>query len=110
MRNFKVRNHKFFKNYVFMLSVFEGCAYWTAHKYEGDKRIDLSVLCDLFQRDHNIQVEGMIAEALAKESAEMMQLTVEQDDRSRKLIESLPEEKRKALMKEFGKNIDHETI
>lgn len=105
-RNYEIRKFKIYKNYVFLLTVHEGCAFWTAHEYNGDSRITVSVLASLFQKAHNTQVNGMIDEALAKEAQEFMELTVEQDERSRKLIDSLPEEKRKLIMDQFEQPIN----
>lgn len=113
IRSFKIRRHKIHKNYVFLLSVFEGSAYWTAHEYNGDARVPTGVLSELFQTEHNKQVEGMIAEALAKEAQEFLELTVELDNKSERLLNSLPEEKRAVLLDQFNKPLngnDHEKL
>lgn len=113
VRHFKIRQHKFFKNYLFLLSVFDGCAFWSAHEYGGDQRVTIGVLSDLFQTQHNIQVEGMLKEAAEKEQQEYMELTVEEDAKTKKLLDSLPEEKRKLIFDQFNQPIqggENETV
>lgn len=105
IRHFNIRQFKFFKNYVFLLSVFEGCAFWSAHEYNGGKQVTISVLSDLFQTQHNTQVEGMLKEAIEKEQQEYMELTIEEDAKTKKILDSLPEEKRKLIFDQFNQPI-----
>lgn len=59
------------KNYVFLLSVLPGNAYWSAHKYEGDTRISIKELSQLFQKEHDIQVEAFMNEPQPEEFTDM---------------------------------------
>lgn len=77
MRNFHIRRAQLYKNYVFLLSVFEGNAYWSAHEYHGDARAPLGVMADLFQTAHNKQVEFLIKQAAENEPAEFKEVTVD---------------------------------
>jgi hypothetical protein len=74
---------KIHKNYVFLLTVHEGNAYWGAHEYHGDPLVPVGVLAELFWREQDKQVDAFIKEAKEKEPREFMELTV--DDQTKLL-------------------------
>jgi hypothetical protein len=86
--NYVIRKHKFYKDYVFLLTAFEGAAYWTTHEYAGDTRAPLGVLIDLFQASHNRQVDFLRIQAEQSEPAEFKEVTI--DDQTHVRIPGLP--------------------
>jgi hypothetical protein len=89
---YKIRRHYFFKQYVFLLSVVEGCAYWSAHEYHGDKRAPLGVLSDLYWREHQDQVDGLMKQAQENEDKEFTETTIE--DQTAGVLDKLTPEQR----------------
>lgn len=75
---YKIRRFKFYKNYVFLLSVVDGNAFWTAHVYEGSHQVTLLYLASFFQKAHDIQVEGLLKQAAENELPEFKEATVEE--------------------------------
>lgn len=74
---FQVRTHKFFKHYVFLLTVHEGNAFWSAHPYEGSKQATTQAIAAHLQTEHDIQVLYLMKQAAENEPAEFKEVTVE---------------------------------
>jgi pyruvate/2-oxoacid:ferredoxin oxidoreductase alpha subunit len=75
--NYIIRKAQMYKGYVFLLSVFEANAYWTAHEYAGDHRAPVGVLRDLFQTAHNKQVDFLRKQAAENEMPEFKEETID---------------------------------
>jgi hypothetical protein len=80
---YEIRKHMLYKGYVFLLSVHEGSAYWSAHKFDGDFSAPLEQLARILHAAHDTQVDGLILEAEQKEAREYVELTV--DDQTKLL-------------------------
>jgi hypothetical protein len=74
---YEIRKHMLYKEYVFLLTVYGGCGYWSAHKFDGDFSAPLEQLARILYAAHDTQVDGLILEAEQKEAREYMELTVE---------------------------------
>lgn len=72
----QIRKAFYFKNYVFLLSVFEGSAYWSAHEWNGGNA-PLVTLAAKFQKAHDMQVNGLIKQAKEDEPAEFREQTID---------------------------------
>lgn len=75
--NYIIRKHQLYKGYVFLLSVFEGNAYWSAHEYNGDGRVSIGVLTTMFQTPHNKQINFLRKQAEENELPEFKEVTID---------------------------------
>lgn len=85
---YKIRRHQIYKDYVFLLSVHDGKAYWSVHEYAGDARVSLGVLTSMLQTAHDKQVDFLIKQAAEHEAAEFKEVTI--DDQTQIHIPGLP--------------------
>lgn len=76
---YHIRRKMIYKGYVYLLSIVDGSkAMWSVHKYDGDTNIPTDVLATLFQRDHDIQIDGFLKQELEQEPQEFKVQTVEE--------------------------------
>ncbi len=73
---FPISKKQHYKGYVFLLSIHEGNAFWSAHKYDGDPRVHINDLIRKFGKDHDLQIQGLILQAEREEAAEFKEPTV----------------------------------
>lgn len=60
----------FHKGYVFLMSIVHGAVFCSTHKYNGSENISLLGLSALFQKQHDLQVDSLIAEAVKNSHVE----------------------------------------
>lgn len=76
MNKFEIRRKAHYKGYIFLLSVEGGNAFWSAHKYEGGTNITIGQCVQLFGKEHDIQIIGLIEEANRNEPDEFKENTI----------------------------------